>query len=172
VTAQGDLPDSPMDRDWRRAVCVHGQRDWKRSRLAQRTRLCSDTRPSQVLSWLAYLHFGRIGGIGILCSIRSGLCDWATKAVWALFGLAPAAMFVTGAVMWGNRVVRKRRSAPLTNLRQAAARAAEPRGRDRPSVVPGAGPASPRFAVQPGEGSSTLGTCFSVTALLPCGTRP
>ena len=61
-----------------------------------------------VISWLAYLHFGRIGGIGIPCTIRSGLCDFATKTVWALFGLAPAAMVVTGAVMWWNRVVRKK----------------------------------------------------------------
>jgi uncharacterized iron-regulated membrane protein len=60
----------------------------------------------KVIYWLAYLHFGRVGGIGIPCSIRSGLCDWATKSLWALLGLAPAVMFVTGAVMWWNRVVR------------------------------------------------------------------
>ena len=60
----------------------------------------------KVIYWLAYLHFGRIGGIGIPCSVRSGLCDWAAKSVWAVLGLAPAAMFVTGAVMWWNRVVR------------------------------------------------------------------
>ena len=60
----------------------------------------------RVIYWLAYLHFGRIGGIGIPCTVRSGLCDWATKLVWAVFGLAPAAMFVTGAVMWWNRVLR------------------------------------------------------------------
>ncbi len=59
----------------------------------------------QVIYWLAYLHFGRIGGIGIPCS-GPGLCDQATKATWALFGLAPAAMFVTGAIMWWNRVLR------------------------------------------------------------------
>lgn len=59
----------------------------------------------QIIYWLAYLHFGRIGGIGIPCS-GPGLCDQATKAVWALFGLAPAAMFITGAVMWWNRVLR------------------------------------------------------------------
>ena len=60
----------------------------------------------KVIYWLAYLHFGRIGGIAIPCSVRSGLCDWATKSVWTLLGFAPAAMFVTGAVMWWNRVVR------------------------------------------------------------------
>ena len=60
-----------------------------------------------VIYWLAYLHFGRINGIGIPCH-GPGLCDQATKFVWALAGLAPAAMFMTGAVMWWNRVVRKK----------------------------------------------------------------
>lgn len=62
----------------------------------------------QIIYWLAYLHFGRVNGIGIPCR-GPGLCDQATKAVWALFGLAPAGMFVTGAIMWWNRVVRPRR---------------------------------------------------------------
>jgi uncharacterized iron-regulated membrane protein len=61
----------------------------------------------RVIYWLAYLHFGRINGIGIPCR-GPGLCDQATKLVWALAGLAPAAMFVTGALMWWNRVARKR----------------------------------------------------------------
>jgi uncharacterized iron-regulated membrane protein len=59
----------------------------------------------RVIYWLAFLHFGRINGIGIPCS-GPGLCDQTTKAIWALFGLAPAAMFVTGAIMWWNRVRR------------------------------------------------------------------
>lgn len=58
------------------------------------------------LYWLAYLHFGRINGIGIPCS-GLGLCDRTMKFVWALFGLAPAAMVVTGGLMWWNRVIRK-----------------------------------------------------------------
>ena len=62
----------------------------------------------QVIYWLAYLHFGRINGIGIPCS-GPGICDQLTKATWALFGLAPAVMFVTGAIMWWNRVLRPRR---------------------------------------------------------------
>ena len=61
----------------------------------------------RVLYWLAYLHFGRINGIGIPCH-GPGFCDQTTKAVWALFGLAPAVMFVTGAIMWWNRVLRPR----------------------------------------------------------------
>jgi len=66
-----------------------------------------------VLYWLAYLHFGRINGIGIPCS-GPGLCDQMTKAVWAVFGLAPAALFVTGALMWWNRVLRPA-NRPLSN---------------------------------------------------------
>jgi uncharacterized iron-regulated membrane protein len=61
----------------------------------------------QVIYWLAYLHFGRINGIGIPCR-GPGLCDMAIKLTWAVAGLAPAAMFVTGAMMWWNRVLRKK----------------------------------------------------------------
>jgi uncharacterized iron-regulated membrane protein len=61
----------------------------------------------QVLYWLAYLHFGRINGIGIPCG-GPGVCDIATKSVWAAIGLIPGVMFVTGAMMWWNRVVVKR----------------------------------------------------------------
>lgn len=46
-----------------------------------------------VLAWLVRLHFGR----------------WRNdtlKAVWAVVGLVPAIMFVTGVLMWWNRVVR------------------------------------------------------------------
>jgi len=68
----------------------------------------------KVIYWLAFLHFGRINGIGIPCN-GPGLCDQSTKAVWAVFGLAPAAMFVTGAIMWWNRVLRPR----LTAARRA-----------------------------------------------------
>ena len=64
----------------------------------------------QLIYWLAYLHFGRINGIGIPCS-GPGLCDQTTKAIWAVFGMAPAVMFVTGAIMWWNRVLRPRRPA-------------------------------------------------------------
>jgi uncharacterized iron-regulated membrane protein len=32
------------------------------------------------------------------------------KAVWAAVGVVPAIMFVTGAIMWWNRVVRRRRA--------------------------------------------------------------
>jgi uncharacterized iron-regulated membrane protein len=60
-----------------------------------------------VTYWIAYLRFGRLGGRGIFWSGR-GLCDSTTKAIWAAFGLAPPAMFLTGAIMWWNRVLRPR----------------------------------------------------------------
>jgi uncharacterized iron-regulated membrane protein len=47
-----------------------------------------------VTYWLAYLHFGRFGG-------------GSTKLIWAIVGLSPVCMFVTGAVMWWNRVLSK-----------------------------------------------------------------
>jgi uncharacterized iron-regulated membrane protein len=64
----------------------------------------------RVIYWLAYLHFGRINGIGIPCH-GPGLCDQTTKAAWAFFGLAPAALFVTGVMIWWYRVVLPRRRA-------------------------------------------------------------
>jgi uncharacterized iron-regulated membrane protein len=74
-----------------------------------------------VIYWLAYLHFGRINGIGIPCHGRPGLCDQTTKFVWAFFGLAPAVMFVTGIVIWWNRVVRGKSKKPKPHARAMAA---------------------------------------------------
>jgi uncharacterized iron-regulated membrane protein len=49
-----------------------------------------------VLTWLTRLHFGRWRNAPVL------------KAVWAVLGLIPALMLVTGVIMWWNRVLRKR----------------------------------------------------------------
>jgi len=49
---------------------------------------------NRILYWLARLHFGRMG--------------WFAEALWSVLGLIPAALFVTGILMWWNRVVRKR----------------------------------------------------------------
>lgn len=70
--------------------------------------------------WLAYLHFGRLGGRGISWCGR-GLCDSITKAMWATAGLVGPVMFVTGALMWWNRVVRPAYRRATQN--QSAARA-------------------------------------------------
>jgi uncharacterized iron-regulated membrane protein len=59
----------------------------------------------QIQYWLAYLHFGRLGGRGIPgCGV--GICDSISKATWAAAGLVPPIMFITGALMWWNRVLR------------------------------------------------------------------
>lgn len=49
-----------------------------------------------VLLWLTRLHFGRWRNL-----------PWL-KALWAVVGLVPAIMLVTGVVMWWNRVLRRR----------------------------------------------------------------
>ncbi len=46
------------------------------------------------LEWLAKLHFGRFAG-------------WRIKALWTALGLVPPLLFVTGAIMWWNRVLRR-----------------------------------------------------------------
>ena len=60
----------------------------------------------RVLYWLAYLHFGRLGGRGIPFCDR-GLCNETTKAIWAFVGFIPPTLLVTGVVMWWNRVLRR-----------------------------------------------------------------
>lgn len=53
-----------------------------------------------ILVWLPRLHFGRFRGLG------AGL-TLAFKIFWVVLGLAPAMLFVTGGLMWWNRVIRK-----------------------------------------------------------------
>jgi len=68
----------------------------------------------QVLVWLGRLHFGR------------RIWGMPGKILWAAAGLAPAILFVTGAVMWWNRVLRAgvRSSGQRIDLLPAAARLA------------------------------------------------
>ncbi len=83
----------------------------------------------RVIYWLAYLHFGRINGIGIPCR-GPGLCDQATKAIWALFGIAPAAGFVTGAILWWNRVLRPRLASARVSSHSSVQRSSRPGAAD------------------------------------------
>jgi uncharacterized iron-regulated membrane protein len=61
----------------------------------------------KIIRWFSYLHFGNFGG-------------WLSKALWVVIGLAPAFLFVTGALMWWNRVLspalRRFRRAPIAGI--------------------------------------------------------
>jgi uncharacterized iron-regulated membrane protein len=46
------------------------------------------------IAWMVRMHFGRYGGMGV-------------RITYVIIGLLPAVMFVTGAIMWWNRVVRR-----------------------------------------------------------------
>jgi uncharacterized iron-regulated membrane protein len=48
----------------------------------------------QILRWLTRFHFGSFA--------------WPWKIVWIVFGLAPVLLFVTGVLMWWNRVLHPR----------------------------------------------------------------
>jgi uncharacterized iron-regulated membrane protein len=50
----------------------------------------------EVLAWFARVHFGRAWGTPV-------------KTLWTLLGFVPAVLFVTGALMWWTRVVRRPR---------------------------------------------------------------
>jgi uncharacterized iron-regulated membrane protein len=49
-----------------------------------------------ITAWLARVHFGRAYGTTV-------------KWLYTILGLAPAALFITGVIMWWNRVLRKKR---------------------------------------------------------------
>ena len=51
----------------------------------------------QIIRTFLGAHFGNFGGLG-------------TRILWAAIGLAPPFLFVTGALMWWNRVLSKDRS--------------------------------------------------------------
>ena len=46
------------------------------------------------IAWIVRMHFGRYGGMGV-------------RITYVIIGLLPAVMFVTGAIMWWNRVLRR-----------------------------------------------------------------
>ena len=50
-------------------------------------------RGDDFLAWIVRMHFGRYGGMGV-------------RITYVILGLFPAALFVTGAIMWWKRVLR------------------------------------------------------------------
>jgi uncharacterized iron-regulated membrane protein len=71
------------------------------------------------VAWLVRMHFGRYGGMGV-------------RITYVIIGLLPAVMFMTGAVMWWNRVLRRW----LAETRTPSAR---PPRTPTPAVVSAAG---------------------------------
>jgi uncharacterized iron-regulated membrane protein len=59
----------------------------------------------RILFWLAQAHFGRFAGIPV-------------KILWTAIGLVPAALFVTGAILWWNRVLRPWLARPISPVPQ------------------------------------------------------
>ena len=51
-------------------------------------------RGDAVIAWFVRMHFGRYGG-------------WGVRITYFIVGLTPAVMFITGAWMWWNRVLRR-----------------------------------------------------------------
>jgi len=78
----------PGIKNWRRSTTV----SWK----AHFPRLNWDLHSAMglFLSWIAQLHFGRFNAL--------------TESLWTLFGLVPGISALTGALMWWNRVLRKK----------------------------------------------------------------
>ena len=62
----------------------------------------------KIVRWLTYLHFGNFAGP-------------KTKTVWVIAGLAPVVLFVTGVLMWWNRVLSReaRRLRPMRSREPA-----------------------------------------------------
>ncbi len=83
------LPDAPPPPRPAPAPAANGARQGRRA-LPPLRRTAGD----QVIRWFYYLHFGNFAGSGV-------------KTIWVIFGLAPVALFVTGFLMWWNRVLNK-----------------------------------------------------------------
>ena len=48
----------------------------------------------EFMAWMVRMHFGRYGGTGV-------------RITYVIIGLLPAVLFVTGAIMWWNRSLRR-----------------------------------------------------------------
>lgn len=88
----------------------------------------ADRLVDQIQYWLAYIHFGRLGGRGIPGCGR-GICDSTTKLIWAVAGLVPPVMFVTGALMWWTRAMRRAPGISPGSTRSQEKSRARPAGR-------------------------------------------
>lgn len=88
---------------------------------------------------LANLHFGRAYGTTV-------------QVLWVVLGLTPAALFITGAIMWWNRVVR--RAMGRAGQPSAKTAAAQRRRRPAPAEPAEIGPVPDQHASRAGSGAS------------------
>jgi len=82
----------------------------------------SATLTSRLIAWIGPLHFGTIGSL----AGRPG--NLAVRGAWVVAGVVPGALFISGFLMWWNRVVVKAR-------RRARERQVEPVGYTMPASV-------------------------------------
>lgn len=66
----------------------------------------------EIVLWMSRLHYGRFAGLWV-------------KWLWVVLGLIPPTLFVTGAIMWWNRVLSPSGRRARRNARTAAAGTAE-----------------------------------------------
>lgn len=81
------------ERDGHESTYVH--MDPYRAEVLRIDRPEDRTAGDRALALFASLHFGTFGG-------------WPVKVLWAVLGLTPGLLFVTGFLMWWNRVLSKR----------------------------------------------------------------
>lgn len=81
--------------DWRLTGSDHVHLDQYTGRVLSVERHAERSRGERFLRAMFPLHVGTFGG-------------WFTRILWAALGLVPALLFVTGFLMWRNRVVRPR----------------------------------------------------------------
>jgi uncharacterized iron-regulated membrane protein len=74
-----------------------GQRGQRGLRGGGRRPLYEPRVGDQILRGAYSLHFGNFGGVWV-------------KALWVILGLVPVLLFVSGTIMWWNRVIRRNRS--------------------------------------------------------------
>lgn len=81
--------------DWRLTGSNYVHLDQYTGRVLSVERHSERSRGERFLRAMFPLHVGTFGG-------------WFTRILWAALGLVPALLFVTGFLMWSNRVVRPR----------------------------------------------------------------
>lgn len=85
------------------------------------------TTGQKILRGFSFAHYGNFGG-------------WPVKALWVILGLAPPALFVTGTLMWWNRVLGPAARKLLRGSQPASTAEVDPTA--RPPSLPFADPAA------------------------------